>query len=161
MQIQQFVVALAFPPFGLSSIVLWMYFFAALLLIIGVIKIVLELPREHGLDKVMPARGGTLSGSERRRLALVRLLLRDPDVILVDEIEAGLPQVMAVELFGAVRELGRGKTLVMVTHRPDLLHTDRVIFVHEGAILATGTHEELARSCEPYRSLLADKETTA
>jgi ABC-type multidrug transport system fused ATPase/permease subunit len=114
-----------------------------------------------GLDKVMPARGGTLSGSERRRLALVRLLLRDPDVILVDEIEAGLPQIMAVELFGAVRELGRGKTLVTVTHRPDLLHTDRVIFVHEGAILATGTHEELARSCEPYRSLLADKETTA
>jgi ATP-binding cassette, subfamily B, bacterial len=114
-----------------------------------------------GLDRVMPPRGGTLSGSERRRLALVRLLLRDPDVLLVDEIEAGLPQVMAVELFAAVRELGAGKTLLAVTHRPDLLHTDRVAFVHEGAILATGTHDELARTCEPYRSLLADKETTS
>ena len=54
MQIQQLVVALAFPPFGLSSIVFWMYFFASLLLIIGLIKILLELPREHGLDKIMP-----------------------------------------------------------------------------------------------------------
>jgi ABC-type multidrug transport system fused ATPase/permease subunit len=113
-----------------------------------------------GLDRVMPARGGTLSGSERRRLALIRLLLRDPDILLVDEIEAGLPQVMAQELFAAVRELGAGKTVLAVTHRPDLLHTDRVAFVHDGAILATGTHDELARSCEPYRSLLADKETT-
>lgn len=54
MQTKQLVVALAFPPFGLSSIVFWMYFFALLLLIIGLIKILLELPREHGLDKIMP-----------------------------------------------------------------------------------------------------------
>jgi uncharacterized membrane protein len=54
LHVQQIVVALAFPPFGLSSIVFWMYFFAALLSIIGLIKIFFELPREHGLDKIMP-----------------------------------------------------------------------------------------------------------
>ena len=57
MQTQQFVAvlpALAFPPFGLSAIAFWMYFSASLLFIIGLIKIFGELPREHGVDKIMP-----------------------------------------------------------------------------------------------------------
>lgn len=114
-----------------------------------------------GLDRVMPPRGGTLSGSERRRLALLRLLLRDPDVILIDELEAGLPQAMAQQLFAAVRELAAGKTLLAVTHRPDLLPTDRVAFIHDGAVAAIGTHDELSRTSAPYRQLLEHKEAEA
>ena len=54
-QLQQFVVpALAFPPFGLTAMAFWMYVAASLILIIGLIKIFGELPREHGLDKIMP-----------------------------------------------------------------------------------------------------------
>lgn len=55
--LQQFalvVPALAFPPFGLSAIVFWMYVCALLILLIGIIKIFGELPRENGLDKIMP-----------------------------------------------------------------------------------------------------------
>lgn len=122
-------------------------------------EVIEQLP--GGLDHKLPARGGTLSGSERRRLALVRMLLRDPEVVLLDELEAGLPQAMAQSLFAAVREVTRGKTCIVVTHRPDLLHADRVAVIHEGAVLATGTHEELEQSCEPYRSLLAEKESRA
>jgi uncharacterized membrane protein len=48
------VLALAFPPFGMSAIVFWMYVSASLLLVIGLIKIFRELPQEHGLDKVLP-----------------------------------------------------------------------------------------------------------
>ena len=57
MQFQQLVVAepaLAFPPFGLTSIVFWMYVFASVVLIIGLVKILGELAQVHGLDKVMP-----------------------------------------------------------------------------------------------------------
>lgn len=114
-----------------------------------------------GLDHVLPARGGTLSGSERRRLALVRMLLREPEVVLLDELEAGLPQSMAQSLFQAVRDATRGKTCIVVTHRPDLLRADRLVMIHDGAVLATGTHEELEQRCEPYRNLLADKESAA
>src|SRR5690349_5267652 len=57
LQLQQiFVVvpALAFAPFGMPAIVFWMYVSAALLFVIGLIKIFRELPREHGVDKIMP-----------------------------------------------------------------------------------------------------------
>jgi uncharacterized membrane protein len=57
LHLQQFVLvvpALAFPPFGIPSMAFWMYVSAALVFIIGLIKIFRELPREHGLDKIMP-----------------------------------------------------------------------------------------------------------
>ena len=116
-----------------------------------------ELVDRIGLDKPLPDGGKTLSGSERRRLGLVRLLLREPEVILIDELEAGLPQALAQSLYRDVRAATAGKTCLMVTHRPDLLAADRVAFVHRGTILDVGAHPELELRCEPYRSLLAEK----
>lgn len=113
-----------------------------------------ELVDRVGLDNPLPQGGKTLSGSEKRRLALVRLLLREPDVLLIDELEAGLPQSLAQELLAAVRDETRGKTCLMVTHRPDLLAADRVALLHEGCIVDIGTHAELAERSEPYRTLL-------
>jgi ABC-type multidrug transport system fused ATPase/permease subunit len=112
---------------------------------------------QGGLEHHLAGASGTLSGSERRRLALTRLLLRDPDVIFIDELEAGLPQADAQALLRDVRDATAGKTCLMVTHRPDLLEADRVAFVHEGCILKIGTHEELERDCAQYRSLLAEQ----
>ncbi len=114
-----------------------------------------ELVERIGLDEPLPDAGRTLSGSEKRRMALARLLLRDPDVIFVDELEAGLPQALAQELLAALREATAGKTCLMVTHRPDLLAADRVALLHEGRILEVGTHDELAARSDDYRSLLA------
>lgn len=108
-----------------------------------------------GLAHVLPPGGGTLSGSEKRRLALTRLLLRDPDIILIDELEAGLPQAQAQDIFAAVRHTTPGKTCLMVTHRPDLMTADRVVFIHEGRVADIGTHAELEQRCPEYRSLLA------
>jgi len=111
----------------------------------------------EGLDHQMSGAEATLSGSERRRLALTRLLLRDPDVIFIDELEAGLPQADAQALLRDVRAATSGKTCLMVTHRPDLLEADQVAFVHEGAIFKIATHQALERDCEEYRSLLAEQ----
>jgi len=116
-----------------------------------------ELVERVGLANPLPDGGRTLSGSERRRLGLVRLLLREPDVIFVDELEAGLPQALAQSLYRDLRAATAGKTCLMVTHRPDLLAADRVAFVHEGTILDVGAHQELEQRSAPYRSLLAEK----
>jgi ATP-binding cassette subfamily B protein len=116
-----------------------------------------ELVDRIGLDKPLPDGGKTLSGSERRRLGLVRLLLRDPDVIFIDELEAGLPQALAQALYRDVRAATAGKTCLMVTHRPDLLTADRVAFIHQGSILDVGAHQELEQRSAQYRSLLAEK----
>jgi ATP-binding cassette subfamily B protein len=114
-----------------------------------------------GLDARVDPGAANLSGSERRRLALARVLARRPSVILLDEPEAGLPQALAERLMNDLREAARGRTCLVVTHRPDLLGTDSVVFLAGGRVAATGTHEELERSCEAYRSLLAQKRAVA
>lgn len=114
-----------------------------------------------GLDHRLPPGGGALSGSEKRRLALTRLLLRQPDIILIDELEAGLPQSQAQQILSAVREATKGTTCVMVTHRPDLLKADRVAFVHKGCIVDIGSHDELQERRSAYRDLLARRREDA
>ena len=120
-------------------------------------ELVARLP--GGLDHRL-AGGGALSGSERRRVALARVLLADPDVVLIDELEAGLPQAQAESLLAAVRAATAGKTCLLVTHRPDLLAADRVAFLREGRIVAVGRHDDLAREQEAYRSLLSSADRT-
>ena len=120
-------------------------------------EVVARLP--GGLDHRL-AGGGALSGSERRRVALARVLLADPDVVLIDELEAGLPQSQAESLLAAVRAATAGKTCVMVTHRPDLLAADRVAFLSGGRIVALGRHDDLVASHEAYRSLLSSADRT-
>ncbi len=118
-------------------------------------ELVARLPA--GLDERL-AGGGALSGSERRRLALARLLLADPDVVLIDELEAGLPQAQAEALLATVRRVTAGRTCLLVTHRPDLLAVDRVAFLEGGRIVDQGTHGELAARNDAYRSLLSRAE---
>jgi ATP-binding cassette subfamily B protein len=117
-----------------------------------------EVIDERGIDlKLSGGTGKPLSGSQKRRLAITRLLLRDPDVILIDEIEAGLPQAQAQAVFRDIRAATADKTCLMVTHRPDLLDADRVAFVHEGCIVDIGTHAELEERNDDYRRLLAEQ----
>lgn len=116
---------------------------------------------DGGLDAMVDPGAANLSGSERRRLALARVLARDPAVLLLDELEAGLPQAMAEQLLDDVRKAVRGRTCLLVTHRPDLLRPDEVVFLSEGRVAARGTHEELERTVEGYRSLLAHRRGAA
>lgn len=112
---------------------------------------------DGGLDAVVDPGAANLSGSERRRLALARVLARRPAVILLDEPEAGLSQAMAERLMADLREATRGKTCLVVTHRPDLLDTDSVVYLENGRVAAAGPHELLERTCEGYRGLLAQR----
>lgn len=116
---------------------------------------------EGGLDAMIDPGAANLSGSERRRLALARVLARNPSVLLLDELEAGLPQAMAERLLADVRAAVRGRTCLLVTHRPDLLQADEVVFLAEGRVAARGTHEELERTVEGYRRLLARRREAA
>ena len=116
---------------------------------------------DGGLDAMVDPGAANLSGSERRRLALARVLARDPAVLLLDELEAGLPQAMAERLLADVRAAIHGRTCLLVTHRPDLLQPDEVVFLSEGRVAARGTHEELERTVVGYRSLLAQRRGAA
>jgi ATP-binding cassette subfamily B protein len=96
------------------------------------------------------------SGGEQRRLLLSRMLVRDAKIFVLDEPEAGLPSATAEEILRAVAEVAKGRTCLVVTHAPHLLASSFNVVIDRGKVAAIGAHDELVRSSELYRALLAE-----
>lgn len=109
----------------------------------------------EGLDTVLAERGAAWSGGERQRLGLARGLLRDPEVLVLDEPTAGLDARTENEFLQALAEGRRGRTTVVVTHRRAVMRAcDRVVVVEAGAVVAAGDHAHLLRTSSAYRAVL-------
>ena len=108
----------------------------------------------HGYDTVLGERGHTLSGGERQRVALARALVRKPRVLILDDATSAVdPSIEAEILAGLRRELET--TLIVVAYRLSTIRlADRVLFVEEGRLRATGSHEQLMASQPGYASMI-------
>jgi ATP-binding cassette subfamily C protein CydD/ATP-binding cassette subfamily C protein CydCD len=92
----------------------------------GADRFIAELP--DGYDTVLGDDGAGLSAGQRQRIALARALLRDAPILLLDEPTANLDAATAEEVTTAIRQLARGRTVIMAAHRPELIAlADRVI----------------------------------
>jgi len=110
-------------------------------------EVVKQLPQ--GLDTRLGDRGAGLSGGELRRLALARLMLRDPLLIVLDEPTAGLDQANERLLLDAIERLAPGRTVVVISHREEALrHCTRVVRMSDGRLLQPGV-EELSQEVMP------------
>ncbi|KVK85790.1 hypothetical protein WJ47_15240 [Burkholderia ubonensis] len=99
----------------------------------GLTDLLVDLPA--GLDTMLGDRGATLSGGQRQRLALARLFLRAPDIVLVDEGTSSLDLVTEQYVLDKVFEVFSDKTIVMITHRPSAMtKVDAVIIMSDGRI---------------------------
>lgn len=113
---------------------------------------VMKLPR--GYDTVVGERGATLSGGQRRRLAIARAMVRNAPILLLDEPMTGLDRRSQARVQRAIDRAARGRTCVMITHDPQSASAaDLVLLLHEGRIAAAGTHQELLVRSERYRAL--------
>jgi ATP-binding cassette subfamily C protein LapB len=100
----------------------------------GLDEMVAAHPR--GIDMPLGEDGLGLSGGQRRLVALARVAMRDPAVVLLDEPTAGLDQQTEDRVLRALADWATGRTLVMVTHRPKLLElVDRVVVLERGRVL--------------------------
>jgi len=115
-------------------------------------RVLQRLPR--GLDEPLGPLGNSLSGGERKRLALARTLLQQPKILIVDEITSSLDAPSAAGLLEGLDLFRRTRTLVVVSHRPaTILWADRILVVENGAIADSGKHPELIDRCEAYRKI--------
>jgi ATP-binding cassette, subfamily C, bacterial CydC len=108
-----------------------------------------------GLDGYVGEQGLALSGGERQRLAVARALLKDAPVLVLDEASANLDTITERELMAGIRDLMRGRSTLVLTHRLVTMETmDAVLVLQKGRIVERGTHEELVRAGGLYRRML-------
>ncbi|GAA2020707.1 ABC transporter ATP-binding protein [Pseudokineococcus marinus] len=117
-----------------------------------VLDVVRDLP--EGLDTVVGDRGHRLSGGEKQRVALARLLLKAPDVVVLDEATAHLDSRSEAAVQRALERALEGRTSIVIAHRLSTVRSaDLIAVVDAGRVVQTGTHEELLAQGGPYAVL--------
>jgi ATP-binding cassette, subfamily B, bacterial len=107
-----------------------------------------------GLDTVVGERGYRLSGGERQRLAIARLLLKAPPIVVLDEATAHLDSESEVAVQQALDLAMEGRTSIVIAHRLSTIrNADLIIVVDQGRIVQRGRHEELLREGGLYAEL--------
>jgi ATP-binding cassette subfamily B protein len=120
----------------------------------GAAEFIAELP--GGYDTLLGEQGFSLSGGQRQRIAIARAILADPRVLVLDDATSSVDPTKEHEIRGALQEVTAGRTTIVIAHRAaTVAFADRVVLLDEGRVLAEGTHEELLRTSDRYRKVLA------
>ncbi|MDQ1116765.1 ATP-binding cassette subfamily B protein [Microbacterium testaceum] len=113
---------------------------------------------EAGYDTVVGERGYRLSGGEKQRIAIARVLLKDPPVLLLDEATSALDTVSERIVQEALETASHGRTTLSIAHRlSTVIGADRIHVVDAGRIVESGTHAELLAAGGLYASLAAEQ----
>jgi ATP-binding cassette subfamily B protein len=119
-----------------------------------------ELP--DGYDTVVGERGYKLSGGEKQRVAIARVLLKDPRILILDEATSALDTVSERLIQAALQRLMEGRTTIAIAHRlSTILRADQILAMQRGRIVERGTHAELIRQEGLYAKLSAEQFTGA
>jgi ATP-binding cassette subfamily B protein len=117
---------------------------------------------EHGYDTIVGERGYRLSGGEKQRIAIARVLLKDPPVLLLDEATSALDTVSERLVQTALDAAARGRTTITVAHRLSTVIGADVIHVLDGGrIVESGTHAQLLAAGGLYADLAAEQLASA
>lgn len=110
------------------------------------------------LDAPIDQGGTNVSGGQRQRLAIARALVKRPAIYLFDDCFSALDAATDARLRGALRADTTHSTVVIVAQRVSTIqHADQIIVLDEGRVVGLGAHDELLRSCEEYREIVASQ----
>lgn len=110
--------------------------------------------KPEGLDTIVSEGGKNLSGGQRQRLTIARALVRQPQVLILDDSASALDFATDSRLRRALKEDTSGMTVFIVSQRAaSIMYADRIIVLDDGEIAGCGTHKELLGSCQVYQEI--------
>ena len=119
-------------------------------------KFIIGLPL--GYDTMVGERGDTLSGGQRQRIAIARALVRNPAILLLDEATSALDQTTEAAINRTLKKIGRGRTVLFITHRlTSVTGMDEIVVLNQGSMVQRGTHDELMKKRGLYKKLWDDQ----
>ena len=122
-------------------------------------KLIESLP--NGLDTMVGERGHRLSGGEKQRLAIARLLLKSPAVVILDEATAHLDSENEQLVHAALQTALKGRTSIVIAHRLSTVReADQILVLEKGSIVERGTHDELVAKGGLYADLYNRQDLT-
>lgn len=106
------------------------------------------------LDAEITQNGKNLSGGQRQRLTIARALVRQPEILILDDSASALDYATDAKLRAALRTLEEKTTTFIVSQRAStIMHADRIIVLDDGEMAGAGTHEELLKNCTVYQEI--------
>ena len=113
---------------------------------------------EKGLDTLIGENGIQLSGGQCQRIAIARVLARDPKIIILDEATSALDYQTESEVFEAINNALKGRTGIIVAHRLGTVKkADRIIVLEKGSIVGEGSFKELSENNEHFKKLIGSE----
>ena len=110
--------------------------------------------KDNGYDAYVAQGGSNFSGGQRQRLTIARALVKDPEILILDDSASALDFATDANLRKAIRELPSNPTVFVVSQRTaSVMNADRIIVLDDGEPVGIGTHEELLDSCEVYSEI--------
>ena len=108
-----------------------------------------------GYDTVLGERGVTVSGGQKQRIGIARALLRDAQILILDDPVSAVDTKTERRILTQLRQTRAGRTTIVIAHRISTVeHMDKIVFLEDGAVADVGTHEELCARCPGYRHMV-------
>lgn len=112
-----------------------------------------DFPEKY--ETIVGERGVTLSGGQKQRVSIARALIKDPEILIMDDSFSAVDTKTEEVILSSVKELREGKTTIVIAHRISTIkEADKIVLIDEGKLVAIGTHDQLMSSSPMYAEMV-------